>query len=38
MKFNELKYMSNNVNLDEYLKLYKYVRDNMEYTSDIIKQ
>ena len=31
MSFNELKCVSENVNLDDYLKLYKYVRDNMEH-------
>ena len=31
MSFNELKCVSDNVNLDDYLKLYKYVRDNMEH-------
>ncbi len=30
MKLNELKEVSTNVNLDDYLSLYKYVRDNME--------
>lgn len=31
MNLNELKCVSDNVNLDDYLKLYKYVRDNMEH-------
>lgn len=31
MKFTELKCVSENVNLDEYLWLYSYVRDNMEH-------
>ena len=31
MNFNDLKCVSENVNLDDYLKLYKYVRDNMEH-------
>ena len=31
MELNELKCISENVNLDDYLKLYKYVRDNMEH-------
>lgn len=31
MKLTDLKEVSNNVNLDEYLYLYKYVRDNMEH-------
>ena len=31
MKLNELKEVSSNVNLDEYLELYNYVRDNMEH-------
>ena len=31
MKLSELKEVSSNVNLDEYLKLYNYVRDNMEH-------
>ena len=31
MKLSELKEVSINVNLDEYLKLYNYVRDNMEH-------
>ena len=31
MKLNDLKEVSNNVNLDEYLWLYNYVRDNMEH-------
>ena len=31
MKLSELKEVSSNVNLDEYLELYNYVRDNMEH-------
>lgn len=31
MKLNDLKEVSENVNLDEYLELYKYVRENMEH-------
>ena len=31
MKLNEFKEISNNVNLEEYLYLYNYVRDNMEH-------
>lgn len=31
MKLNEFKEVSDNVNLDDYLYLYNYVRDNMEY-------
>lgn len=31
MKLSDLKEVSENVNLDEYLFLYKYVRDSMEY-------
>lgn len=31
MSFNELKCVNEEVNLDDYLKLYKYVRDNMEH-------
>ena len=31
IKLDELKAVSNNINLDDYLKLYKYVRDNMKY-------
>ena len=31
MKLNDLKEVSINVNLDDYLFLYKYVRDNMEH-------
>lgn len=31
MKLTDLKEISNNVNLDEYLYLYNYVRDNMEH-------
>ncbi len=31
MKLEDLKVVSENVDLDEYLKLYKYVRDNMEH-------
>ena len=31
MSFNELKCVNENVNLDDYLRLYKYVRDNMEH-------
>ena len=31
MKFEDLKCIEDNVNLDDYLKLYKYVRDNMEH-------
>jgi len=31
MKLTDLKEESNNVNLDEYLYLYNYVRDNMEH-------
>lgn len=31
MKLNDLKCVSENVNLDDYLKLYKYVKDNMEH-------
>ena len=31
MKLEDLKCVSNNVDLDDYLKLYKYVRDNMEH-------
>ena len=31
MKLTDLKEVSENVNLDEYLYLYKYVRDNMEH-------
>lgn len=31
MKLTDLKEVSDNVNLDEYLDLYKYVRDNMEH-------
>lgn len=31
VNFNELRCISNNVNLDDYLSLYKYVRDNMEH-------
>jgi len=31
MNFNELKCVSNNVNLNDYFKLYKYVRDNMRH-------
>ncbi len=31
MKLTDLKEVSNNVNIDEYLSLYKYVRDNMEH-------
>ena len=31
MKLNDLKEVSTNVNLDEYLYLYNYVRDNMEH-------
>lgn len=31
MKFEDLKCVEDNVNLDDYLTLYKYVRDNMEH-------
>lgn len=31
MKLTDLKEVSNNINIDEYLYLYKYVRDNMEH-------
>lgn len=31
MQLNDLKCVSNNVNIDDYLRLYKYVRDNMEH-------
>ena len=31
MKLSDLREVSENVNLDEYLELYKYVRDNMEH-------
>ena len=31
MRLNDLREVSNNVNMDEYLYLYNYVRDNMEY-------
>lgn len=31
MKLNELKEISNDVNLEEYLYLYNYIRDNMEH-------
>ena len=31
MKLTDFKEVSNNVNLDEYLSLYNYVRDNMEH-------
>ena len=31
MKLEDLKCISDNVNIDDYLKLYKYVRDNMEH-------
>ena len=31
MKLEELKCVSDNVNIDDYLKLYKYVRDNMKH-------
>ena len=31
MKLTDIKEVSSNVNLDEYLYLYKYVRDNMEH-------
>lgn len=31
MRLNELKEVSSNVNLDEYLELYNYVRDNMKH-------
>ena len=31
MKLSDLREVSENVNLDEYLSLYKYVRDNMEH-------
>lgn len=31
MKLKDLKCISDNVNIDDYLKLYKYVRDNMEH-------
>ncbi len=31
MKLSDLKEVSDNVNLDEYLSLYNYVRDNMEH-------
>ena len=31
MKLSDLREVSNNVDLDEYLYLYKYVRDNMEH-------
>ena len=31
MSLNDFREVSNNVNLDEYLDLYKYVRDNMEH-------
>ena len=31
MKLTDLKEVSDNVNLDDYLYLYKYVRDNMEH-------
>lgn len=31
MKLTDLKEVSNNVNIDEYLSLYKYVRDNIEH-------
>ena len=31
MKLNDLKEVSENINLDEYLELYKYVRENMEH-------
>ena len=31
MKLSDLKEISDNVNIDEYLKLYNYVRDNMEH-------
>lgn len=31
MKLKDLREVSENVNLDEYLELYKYVRDNMEH-------
>ena len=31
MKLSDFKEVSDNVNLDEYLYLYKYVRDNMEH-------
>lgn len=32
IKLKELKCIENNVNIKEYLKLYKYVRDNMEHS------
>ena len=32
MKLTDLKEISDNINLDEYLYLYNYVRDNMEHT------
>ena len=45
MKLTDLKEVSNNVNLDEYLYLYNYVRDNMDhpewlgtFTKDEIKE
>lgn len=31
MSFNELKCVNNNVNLDDYLRLYTYVRENMQH-------
>ncbi len=31
MKLSDLKVVSNNINIDEYLYLYNYVRDNMEH-------
>ena len=31
MKLNDLKEISNNINLDEYLSLYNYVRNNMDH-------
>ena len=31
MNFNELKCINNNVDLDDYLKLYTYVRENMQH-------
>ena len=31
MKLSDFKEVSDNVNLDEYLELYNYVRDNMEH-------
>lgn len=33
MKLSDLYCISENVNLDDYLKLYKYVKDNMDYPS-----